>query len=75
LLHACESLLARGIHPTTISEGFQIALDEALKVLKSISTTIDLNDRDALITCVNTSLASKVKLKSKQLLAENKTLT
>lgn len=22
LLHACESLLARGIHPTTISEGF-----------------------------------------------------
>lgn len=61
LLHACESLLARGIHPTTISEGFQIALDEALKVLKSISTTVDLADRDALITCVNTALSSKVR--------------
>nr|AAP88262.1 CCT delta subunit [Tetrahymena pyriformis] len=60
LLHACEALLARGIHPTTISEGFQIALDEALKVLKSISTTVDLKDRDALITCVNTALSSKV---------------
>lgn len=60
LLNACEVLLEKGIHPTTISEGFQIALDESLKVLTSIQTDVDLNDRDKLIDCVNTCLSSKV---------------
>jgi len=60
LLHSCSLLLEKGIHPTTISEGFQIALEKSLEILKTIQTEIDLGDRESLITCVNTSLSSKV---------------
>lgn len=60
LLHACQILLDKGIHPTTISEGFQVALDESLKILSTISTPVDLTDRNQLIECVNTALSSKV---------------
>jgi T-complex protein 1 subunit delta len=34
-LGACEHLLQKGIHPTTISEGFQKALDKSIEFLKS----------------------------------------
>ncbi|EGR31892.1 hypothetical protein IMG5_100420 [Ichthyophthirius multifiliis] len=60
LLNACEGLLEKGIHPTTISEGFQIALDQALQVIKGMQKTVDLKDRESLITCVNTALSSKI---------------
>jgi len=52
--------LEKGIHPTTISEGFELALQKSLEILKSISRPIELNDRESLMTCVTTALASKV---------------
>lgn len=36
LLKACELLLEKGIHPTTISEGYQLALAKALEVLQEM---------------------------------------
>jgi len=60
LLHAAEQLLEKGIHPTTISEGFQKSLDKSMELLKEIQTKIDLSNRDSLINCVATSLSSKV---------------
>ena len=60
LLNACELLLEKGIHPTTISEGFQIAQNKALEILQSMAKPIDLADRESLIKCVVTSLSSKV---------------
>ena len=59
-LEACEGLLEKGIHPTTISEGFGLALNKSLDILKSISRPVELSDRDSLMTCVSTALASKV---------------
>jgi len=69
LLSACELLLEKGIHPTIISEGFQIALNRALEILQTISTPVDLSDRDLLIKCVVTALSSKVVSSNSDLLA------
>lgn len=33
LLNVCELLMQKGIHPTTISEGFQLALQKSLEIL------------------------------------------
>ena len=60
LLKAAERLLIKGIHPTMVSDGFAIALNEALRVLQSVAKTVDLNDEDELEQCVKTALASKV---------------
>jgi T-complex protein 1 subunit delta len=60
LLSACEILLEKGVHPTSISESFQIALDKSLSILKGMSKAVTLEDRESLVQCVNTALSSKV---------------
>jgi T-complex protein 1 subunit delta len=60
LLSACEDLLMKGIHPTNISEAFGIAATKAEEILTSMAKPINLTDRNELISCVNTSLSSKV---------------
>ena len=60
LLSACQQLISKGIHPTIISESFQMAFDKAVEMLKSIAIPVDLADRDALIRAAVTSLNSKV---------------
>jgi len=69
LLSACEVLLEKGIHPTTISEGFQVALDKALTILDDIKKPVNLEDKEALRTCVVTSLSSKVVSQNSDILA------
>lgn len=68
-LKASSELLAKGIHPTQISDGFQIAIEKALEIIDDMATPIDLNDRDALIQNAITSLSSKVVSTSSDLLA------
>lgn len=46
LLKACELLLEKGIHPTTISEGYQLALAKALEVLQEMKQPVSLEDRE-----------------------------
>lgn len=61
LLMASEKLLARGIHPSAIAEGFRSALQEAMRLLQEeLSIPISLNDRVALLKSASTSLNSKV---------------
>jgi len=60
LLNSCTGLLAKGIHPTTITEAFQKSAQHAEQVLREISQKVDLTDRQNLIECVNTCLSSKV---------------
>lgn len=69
LLRAVESLLEKGIHPTQISESFQLAARKAEKVLEDMSTPIDIEDRETLIKAAITSLNSKVVSSNSQLLA------
>lgn len=60
LLGAAERLLAKGIHPTIISESFQRAAAHAVKVLHDISVPIQLTDRATLLKAASTSLSSKI---------------
>jgi T-complex protein 1 subunit delta len=60
LLGAAERLLAKGIHPTVISESFQRAAAQAVKILDDISVPINLADRQTLLKAASTSLSSKI---------------
>jgi T-complex protein 1 subunit delta len=60
LLSACGNLLAKGIHPTTITAAFEKAAKKSAEILETIATPVDFTDREQLIRCVNTCLSSKV---------------
>jgi T-complex protein 1 subunit delta len=60
LLGAAERLLAKGIHPTIISESFQRAAARAVQILQEISLPINLADRATLLKAASTSLSSKI---------------
>ena len=69
MLAACERLLAMGIHPTSISEGIQIAAAKSEEILESIGIPLTLNDRDSLLRAATTSLSSKVVSQNSALLS------
>ncbi|EGF78173.1 hypothetical protein BATDEDRAFT_20487 [Batrachochytrium dendrobatidis JAM81] len=69
LLGAAESLLEKGIHPTTIAESFTRAADKATEFLTCMSTPLDLNDRESLLKSASTSLNSKIVSQYSSLLA------
>lgn len=60
LLSASQKLLAKGIHPTTISDSFQSAAAQAVQILTDMSTPVALSDRESLLKSATTSLCSKV---------------
>jgi len=60
LLEAAEKMLAKGIHPTTISDSFQKASTKAVEILTNMATPVDLTDRESLLKSATTSLCSKV---------------
>ena len=60
LLAAAERLLAKGIHPTVISESFQRAAAAAVEILHNMSHPINLTDRATLLQAASTSLSSKI---------------
>ncbi|KAL8731464.1 MAG: hypothetical protein Q9181_004305 [Wetmoreana brouardii] len=60
LLGAADRLLAKGIHPTIISESFQRAAAAAVETLHDMSHPISLSDRTTLIQAASTSLSSKI---------------
>merc|ERR1712062_686142 len=52
--------MGKGSHPTSISDSFQKAAAKAAEILTSMSTPVDLSDRESLLKAANTSLNSKV---------------
>lgn len=60
MLNQCLLLLDKGVHPSVISEGYQLAIDKAKEVLQTIAKPVALTDKEQLINCVNTCLSSKV---------------
>eukprot|EP00568_Trieres_chinensis_P010570 CAMPEP_0183308344 /NCGR_PEP_ID=MMETSP0160_2-20130417/21447_1 /TAXON_ID=2839 ORGANISM="Odontella Sinensis, Strain Grunow 1884" /NCGR_SAMPLE_ID=MMETSP0160_2 /ASSEMBLY_ACC=CAM_ASM_000250 /LENGTH=529 /DNA_ID=CAMNT_0025472167 /DNA_START=94 /DNA_END=1683 /DNA_ORIENTATION=- len=69
LLECCDALLRKGIHPTVIASSFVKAAEYATKVLEGVSRPVDLDDRDSLVSAVNTCLSSKVVSQNSDLLA------
>ena len=62
LLSAAESLLRKGIHPTTIADSFQKAAAKSVEYLVEMSTKLELSDRESLLRAATTSLNSKVRI-------------
>ena len=60
ILSKCQSLLAKGIHPTVISDGLQKAVAKSTEVLEQMAQPVELENRDALVQAAKTSLSSKV---------------
>lgn len=60
LLEQASTLLDKGIHPTKISDGFDLACKKALETLDKISEKFPINDREALVRTAMTSLGSKM---------------
>ncbi|HTT26592.1 MAG TPA: thermosome subunit alpha [Thermoplasmata archaeon] len=59
LLHRAEDLLDEKIHPTAITTGYQIAAEEALKVLTALGRPVRREDTEALRAIAMTSMISK----------------
>ena len=60
LLKRAETLLEKNIHPTVITRGYQIALQEAQRLLEQeIGTTVKVDDERMLIDCATTAMGSK----------------
>ncbi|CAA7408503.1 unnamed protein product [Spirodela intermedia] len=68
-LAACQSLLSRGIHPTTISDAIHKSCAKAVDILQSMSVPLELSDRESLVKSAATSLNSKVVSQYSSLLA------
>lgn len=60
LLQAADHLLHKGIHPTSISESYQIASTKAVEILNDLRVAVNMSDKAALIETAATSLNSKV---------------
>ncbi len=59
MLKVAGELLEKGIHPTTITSGYNIASKEAIRILESMAIAIKKGDKKILNQIANTSLASK----------------
>lgn len=60
LLEQAEGLLDKGIHPTKIADGFNMACKHAVSVLENAAEKFPVDDREALIKCAMTALGSKM---------------
>src|ERR687892_1178842 len=60
LLSKAEELIAKDVHPTVIVDGYRIASEKAIEMLKNASTKVDPADRQILGKIAHTSMASKL---------------
>src|SRR5919205_1144134 len=60
LLSKAEDLIEKDVHPTVIVDGYRMANDRAIEILKEASTKVDPSDRQMLGKIARTSMASKL---------------
>src|SRR5438046_2774813 len=58
LLQKAEDLI-EDLHPTIITQGYRMALEKALEVLRGIAYPIKSEDKETLVRIAKTSMASK----------------
>jgi thermosome len=59
LLKKAEELMAKNIHPTTITSGYKKALEKAIEVLDKVAVPVDIEDEVFLRDVASTSMRSK----------------
>lgn len=69
LLKQADLAVTEGVHPRLIADGFDVAKEEAMKVLEQLRINCSIN-RDTLIAVARTSLRTKVHVKLADLLTE-----
>eukprot|EP01006_Ploeotia_vitrea_P021834 TRINITY_DN54245_c0_g1_i1.p1 TRINITY_DN54245_c0_g1~~TRINITY_DN54245_c0_g1_i1.p1 ORF type:complete len:548 (+),score=73.72 TRINITY_DN54245_c0_g1_i1:49-1644(+) len=69
LLKACQTLLAKNIHPTQIANAFLEGAKAAHSILKDMSVPVNVEDREKLLQAAVTSLNSKIVSQSSNQLA------
>lgn len=70
LIQAAERLIAQGIHPTVIAEGYRMAAAKSLQILESNAVTVKANDTAMLKKIAETALTGKNSEVSKDLLCD-----
>ncbi len=70
LLANANELLDEEIHPTMVTEGFEKALEQALKIVDEIAEPVDPLDKEVLKKVAITSLSSKAVAEYKEFLAD-----
>lgn len=62
LLEHAEQLLDKGIHPIRIADGFELALQCAVKHLEKVSESfpVEINNLEPLVKTAMTTLGSKM---------------
>jgi archaeal chaperonin len=70
LLKNAETLLEQGIHPTVIANGYRMASIKAKDILKNITKTVSINDRDLLIKIASTAITGRTAELSKDIFAK-----
>src|SRR5512136_3097456 len=59
LLKKSESLIDQNVHPTVISNGFRLASQEAVRVLKGMGIKISIDDKKSLKLVAQTAMTGK----------------
>ncbi len=71
LLKRSEYLLEQNVHPTVITKGYQLAVQEARRVLDTeIATQVKPDDETTLIDCARTAMGSKGVVGARDVLAK-----
>lgn len=70
LLKSAEGLIAQGVHPTVIAEGYQMAAEKALSILDGIAITVKPTDTAMLKKISITALSGKNAEVRKDLLSD-----
>ncbi|MGB9928265.1 MAG: thermosome subunit beta [Methanosarcina sp.] len=70
LLSKAEDLIEQEIHPTIIASGYRLAAEKAVEVLNSLAMTVEMSNRDLLVSIAETAMTGKGAESSKKLLSE-----
>ncbi|MDX1745736.1 MAG: TCP-1/cpn60 chaperonin family protein, partial [Halobacteriales archaeon] len=70
LLAEAEDLLERGVHPTSITEGYHLAAQRAIEVLQRDAIRIDVDDTDRLREVARTVITGRWDAESTAFLAD-----
>ncbi|AKB76411.1 Heat shock protein 60 family chaperone GroEL [Methanosarcina lacustris Z-7289] len=70
LLKKAEDLIEQEIHPTIIASGYRLAAEKAVEVLNSLAMSVDMSNRELLVSIAETAMTGKGAEASKRLLSE-----
>jgi thermosome len=70
LLKKAEDLIEQEIHPTVIASGYRLAAEKAVEVLNSIAMSVEMSNRDLLVSIAETAMTGKGAESSKKLLSQ-----